>query len=459
MAATPFKVRPDLALCAIALASSGFVAAQQAPAGGQTALERQTEETFRQLLERPTDRDLLSRYSGLQVEAGNYEGGIAALERLLLDPQTPPRIRVDLAYLYFKLRSYAMAQSLLETALDKDNLSAADKAVALNLLRETKRLGQKSVLTGVVTLGLRRQSNPTYATDAGRIYSGGVLVNNPPTSLPKSDRDWNIAGRINHEYDLELDSYAKLISSAGISYTDYNSYSGSRLQLGNTKPLDLTVLDASTGIQLRPFKNSESVLVRPYVALTNILAQGHPLLNVAGLGLDVSGQVDNVTYFQGAVEWQDRRFKNRVDSPTADLNNGQLWSLTGTLARDLGKGQFGSLTLSTRRISGQRQYLDSTGYDLRVNYQIAYAAPVGAGNWVTGLSASVGKRKYGGPDPAVLSTQTRKDNETRVGFSQTFPLAEQWSLILLADQVRNAANLPNYEFRNTSVSANVQYSF
>ena len=44
-------------------------------------------------------------------------------------------------------------------------------------------------------------------------------------------------------------------------------------------------------------------------------------------------------------------------------------------------------------------------------------------------------------------------------MNQTIPLAPQWALLLSADYARNQANLPNYRYKNTSISGTLVRSF
>ena len=58
-----------------------------------------------------------------------------------------------------------------------------------------------------------------------------------------------------------------------------------------------------------------------------------------------------------------------------------------------------------------------------------------------------------------MGSTAHKDREWRVGVNQTIPIAPLWSVLLSAEYARNQANLPNYRYKNTSVSATVVRSF
>ena len=63
------------------------------------------------------------------------------------------------------------------------------------------------------------------------------------------------------------------------------------------------------------------------------------------------------------------------------------------------------------------------------------------------------------PGNVINPNETREDREWRVGIGQTVRLTPLWSLLLGADYATNDANLPNFRYQNTSVSAAVARTF
>ena len=73
---------------------------------------READELFQQLLKDPKNVDLTFRYAQASIKAGNIEGGISSLERLLLLDRNFPGVKIQLAELYADLKSYNMARDL-----------------------------------------------------------------------------------------------------------------------------------------------------------------------------------------------------------------------------------------------------------------------------------------------------------------------------------------------------------
>ena len=59
----------------------------------------------------------------------------------------------------------------------------------------------------------------------------------------------------------------------------------------------------------------------------------------------------------------------------------------------------------------------------------------------------------------MAATATRRDREWRVGVAQTVRLTPVWYLQFTAEQVRSRANMPNFNYKNTSLSGAVLRSF
>jgi hypothetical protein len=447
---------PLLAGAAGLLISAG-AAAQST---GVVSLERQTDEAFRQVLQQPQNLSHWSRYAQLLVEAGNYEGGIAALERLLLQPNASPDLRVDIAVLYYRLGSYDMAGSMLDTALADSRLQGDKRALAESLRADTQKRAQRSQLQGALMLGVRHQTNPTYRSDAAQVLSGGVLGPLADSQRPQGDTDINLGLRINHVYDLERQNSAAIVTNVGAYLVDYRSASGSHLVVGDSKPFDLQLLDLNTGLQFRPLPASGSSLtLRPHVIFSNLVARNHQYLRNYGLGLDMSLRPNERTLYEFTLDGVRRDFAQRADVLNANEQDGHLYSLRARVSRELAPGRVivGEYTL--RRATAERNIYAADSHEIRATYLITYASPLAlGGHWTTALWMGALNRSYDAPDPAVGST-VHKDREWRVGVNQTIPLAPLWSVLLSAEYARNQANLPNYRYKNTSVSATVVRSF
>ncbi len=434
------------------------VAAQTA---ATVPLDRQTEEVFRQVFQQPQDLSLWSKYAQLLVQAGNYEGGIAALERLLLNPDASPDIRVDIAALYFRLESYAMSEAMLNQALADGRLQGEKRAFAQSLLAAVAKRNQRSQFSGSVSFGMRHQTNPMYRTDSAQVLSAGVLGPLPANQQPQSDNDVSVGLRIQHAYDLEMQNSAAIVSGAGAYLADYRSATGSQLVASPTAPYDLLVLDLNTGVRFKPAPEAIAGLtIRPHVLLSNVTAQRHEYLRNQGLGIDLVWQQQERTQYALTFDGQERRFANRIDVPSAAQLDGRLYNLRGRVSHEVRPGHMLTTEALFSRNRTSSAVNDFDSQEVRVTYALSYASPMSNGGyWNTAVWLGSLNRSYGAADPTVNPAEKRKDREWRVGVGHTMPLAPAWSLTLSVEHSRNRGNMPNFQYKNTSFSGVVVRSF
>lgn len=446
------------------LAAVGSLActAAFAQAPSNVPLDRQVDEAFRQVMGAPGDMGVGMRYAQLLVQAGNYEGGIAAMERLLLDPAAPASIRLELAALYYRLGSYSMSESLLRQALDDSRLAGEQRAFAENLLRDVTKRGQVSQLDGLVVLGARAQTNPAGRTSQGTVLAGGVPVAVADAFKPKSDTDLQLMLRLDHRYDLGTQNEATVVSSLVAQVIDFSSSSGSQLRVNQAQPYNLALAEVTSGIRFKPSPaNMQGLALRPHLILGALSAQGHRYLSNHGLGLDAEYRIDERTLVDGGYEYRDYSYASRIDVPDAKALGGPDNLLRVRLSRELGPGRVLTGELRGRFHRTDRAYYDHDGYEMRLAYSASYANPLtqSGGYWTTTVWGGVQRRSYGATDPAVDPATSRRDTEWRIGIGNVIPLADSWSLLLQLEHMKTSANLPNYRNRNSSLYGAVAYRF
>ena len=114
---------------------------QQAGTGdrGQNAsaspeLQREYDLAFQEMLKQPGNYDLVFKYASLASKVGDLEGAVGAYEGLLLNDPDLPRVRLELGILYFRLKSYEVSRTYLESALASPTLTPEVRGPAELLL-------------------------------------------------------------------------------------------------------------------------------------------------------------------------------------------------------------------------------------------------------------------------------------------------------------------------------------
>lgn len=449
-----------LAPVAVVALTAGTAAFAQTPA--VTDLDRQVNEAFQQVIRNPGNADAGLNYARLLVQDGNYEGGIAAMERLLLDPAAHPAVRLELAVLYYRLGSYAVAESLLVQALENPALTGTYRTQAEALLRDTRERNQISQLDGSVMIGLRLQSNPSARSDRDTVLAGGLPVAVPGPLKPHSDTDVQATLRLDHRYDLGTQNEAAIVSSLVAQVVKYSSSSGSQLSLNQTDPYNYALAELTSGIRFKPSAiGAPGLTLRPHLILGGIQTQGHKLLDIFGAGLDVGYVIDERTRIDAGYEYRQFDYATRIDVPNASLLGGPDNLFRVRLSRELSPGTALSGELRGRFHRTDRDFYDYDAYEARVTYAFSYANPFASdgGFWTTSIWGGALQRHYQAADPAVDPSKRRRDTEWRLGVGNTFALTTAWSVLVQLERIETDANLSNYRNKNSSLFGAVNYRF
>lgn len=443
-----------LAFCLGAVATSAL--AQNVPPPTVPEVDR----AFRDVLANASSMEARSKYATLLVNSGNFEGGIAALEGLLLMPDAPARIRVELGVLYYRLGSYAISESYLRAAIEDPRLEPALKTQAESLLRDVVQRNKTSRISGTLMLGVRGQSNPTSATNNTQIYYLGLPVARGNDAGPKSDTDTHVWGELNHELDLDKQNEATLVSSLVGYASHYNSVNSYTKQLGYSKSYDLTILAGTTGIRFRPMAETE-LLIRPHLIAGEVMANGSAHFTNNGFGLDGDYRTSESVAWSGAYENTKLVFSSREDMPNVALQGGTRQIARITAAIETSPGRFVITELGYTDMDGNAQYSAYREPHLQMSYLFSYAPLVGSSAlpWTTTVSLNVSRKEFRGPDPIAQPFTARVDTGLRASLVNNMPLSRDLSLQLELEYSDTSSNIPNFTSTNTSGTVAVIWKY
>ena len=129
------KVVPSLSLLLAALLAACQSPSQSAKtAPPSPELQRQYDAAFQQMYNNPGNLDAAFNYASLATKVGDFEGAAGAYSSMLLIDPEQPRVRLELGVVYYRLKSYSLARSYLETALLSPDLPADARQSAEALL-------------------------------------------------------------------------------------------------------------------------------------------------------------------------------------------------------------------------------------------------------------------------------------------------------------------------------------
>lgn len=447
-----------IALCLSAITAPAF--AQQSSAA---PTPQEVEQAFQEVIGKAGSVETHTKYASLLVRSGNFEGGIAALEGLLIAPDAPASLRVELGVLYFRLGSYAISETYLRAAIDDPRLDQQQRRQAESLLREVLNRNQRSQLYGSLMLGLRSQSNPIAASDNDVVYYQGNLVTRGKDAGPKSDTDVHAWATLNHVLDLDQQNEASIVTSLVAFANHYNSVTSYSSESSSSKPSDLALIAGSTGLRFKPMHLTIPALnLRPHLVFGLASANGNSYYNAGGWGVDADYRPSETMLWGGNYESSRLGFSSRSDIVNAAVLGGSRQSLRVYATVETGVNRFLSAELGYVDFDGNAPFTAFKGPQAKISYALTYyPAPTSTTGfpWTTTLSVNAQQRDYRGADATVDARTVRKDTEWRWSVVQVMPVTRELSVQVQLDYTNTPSNIPNYTNTNTAGTVGVVWKY
>lgn len=402
---------------------------------------------FDAMLANPTDLDIAFRFAMIARAAGDAEGAVGTLERMLILNPALPIIHYELARLYAGLGSFEAARRYYRSALEH----APPPDVRANIEAQLKRLEQAlqpSRLSGSVLLALRYQTNANVAPDDPAVRVGGLTASLADEFLEQDDASGIASARFTHSRDLGRDPAVFLL-------TDLQLY-GSRQQ--DLDDQDINLVSATFGPR---FGRPDKATVRPFVRGSWVEFAGETLYWSLGLGIAYHTALTWIpgSRFVGEAALMHRDFASSEQSPALDDRDGENYRANGRMQIPVSTGLhvegFGTLERQDSRVG----YESYSGVTVGLRGMRRFAAPLGTGTWDLSVSGEAGVRDHDRPDPTVDPDERRRDRELGLSANLMLPLSDLVSGLIEVRQQWRFSGMPNYEYDNTSILVGTRFAF
>lgn len=402
---------------------------------------------FRAMMADPTDLEIAFGFAAVARRAGDLEGAVGALERMLIYNPDLPVVHYQLARLYAGLGSVEAAKRYYRSALDY----GPPPQIRARIEAELERLEQASrttSLSGSVLLGFRHQTNANAAPDDPAVRVGGFPASLADEFLEREDSSVLVSAGLSHRWDLRRDPAVFLVS-------DLQVYGARQDELDSQ---DIDLVAATVGPQ---FARSGGGMLRPFLRGDWVQLDGEALYGSVGVGVSWGGPLSGLAGSRWSVEAAAMRrdYRKSARSPAIEDRDGENYRVSGSLRAPVDAAMYVEGFGHVERQDSDAGYESWRAARLGMRAVRRLPAPVGEGAWELSLTGDAGVWNYESPDPTVDPGESRSDGEFGLAMGLAIPLSGALSAVLELRQQWRRSNLPNFEFDNTSALTGVRAAF
>jgi hypothetical protein len=408
------------------------------------APEAEQRRLLEHLLRQPGDYAATFEYVRIATERQDYEAAIGALERLLFYNPDLVRVKYELGVLYFRLGSYATAEAYFRQALASPALDDVTRQRIASYLPETKKQSDQSRWSGFGSLGLRYQSNATFAPDHNLVTFGGENFLVDQGSLGKHP-DWNAfaIGAISNEYDFQNQRGDKLETRFFVYGTDQF-----RFREFNVGAIGF---DIGPRFAISPDYLPGSTF-KPYLVGDFFSLGGKPYLASGGGGLTATFPIGTAVSLTPGIEARATDYSENNPVPFSTFASGP-WAQAylassvqvsdGLLLEARGAYGHGSARLSFQSFD---QY--ALGGRARIDFNPPFAMI--PRKWSLSPFVDLTFTNFEGVDAFVDPTRRRQDTELQVGAVADLAVTANFGVAITLQYDRTNSTIASY--RNTDLS-------
>ncbi len=430
----------------------------------RSQLEAQKAQLFQKTLSNPGNLDATFAYADVAAKLGDNEAAVSAMERMLLFNPNLPRVKLELAALYFRMGSYEISRNYFQQAL-AGNPPDEVKTRINTYLDQIAKLSSTSRLSGYFFFGGQYQTDANIAPGSPLVHSpvGDVLLNSQ--FVKQADLNLFGTGSLLYSYDLGTQTRDTLeISGTGFG----NVYM-------HTRRLDLGLVEATIGPRFnlsQPLPGTGATSVKPYAIVNDVSLGSNQYFHTLGAGVEASTSLWSDLQLRTVTEF---RVKNFTDAPDRPLSRGLTGNDTlvsvflskpitySVIPSELSL-EFDFLNQDTRL-----NYYSNRTYSIGAAYRIHYDNPLGLNKypWETTFLISNSWSNYQGVDPccnvstnpAVFVGAEQSTQHLRFGITQSWQVSDYANVVLQLQRDIVSSNLSLYAYTSNSILIGPQIRF
>lgn len=423
------------------------------PVAASSDLDRQYDAAFQEMLRQPANLDVLFKFAAVANQAGDLEGAISALERMLLIENDLPRVRLELGVLYYRLASYEVARTYFNEALKSPTLPPDVRTKAQEYLSQVQSRMKASSFSGEIFQGWRYQSNANLGPSTSTVQLFGQVANLNQASLGTPDWGTVTSGQIRHRYDFGRQDSSAL-------ETQFTFYANRQFTVSAA---NVTLLDLTSGPRFQAFNGTfEDFTVKPFVDVGYIWVNDTSYYGSLGGGIETNVLLGNGLRNISSGLWRRHNNQDTAYLPSNSQYRGnELTANTAfqyLLAPNVQLSANGSAQRFEADIAPWQSYqLWSLGgsFSFRFNDPVLKTGLP----WTVSLSVTEQWWHYDQPDPLIDPATPRYQNDLIANLVLSIPFDDRTTFSLSGGRFVRNATVSNYAFENNNFMFGVSWRF
>ncbi len=423
---------------AIAGAMAALVMGGHTSGFAAEASERRREALLQEMIARPNDLDLAFEYAKLSADAGDYEGAISTMERMLIYAPNTPRIQLELGILYYRLGAYDVARSYFEQVLANPSVPPDITQKVRLYIQQLSLAADPPPFSASIFSAIRYETNANFGPGTQSVTLNGIDFTLDDQSVGRPGWSALNIGTLHYSYDLKK-------QGDKIEF-DFLAYSTAYFE-NELQDIDLDFFEFTLGPSWN-LKRWGWDQTRLYTyAIADLAYLGYETYFTApGAGIRLLSFSAENSVLDARVETRYREFNNTTELPTNTLRDGLQTRFGATYSYYTSPG----FVITTQGYV-QREDADA---DFYANWEIAFSGgfawtfdnPLWQGRypWTWQLGGGVILRNYDAPDPTINFFEKEEDETWWARTAVVIPVAETWALV---PQVEYRDQHSNYDIR------------
>ena len=438
---------------AIAVAVAALVVGGHTSGFAAEASEQRREALLQEMLARPNDLDLAFEYAKLSADAGDYEGAISTMERMLIYAPNTPRIQLELGILYYRLGAYDVARSYFEQVLANPSVPPDITQKVRLYIQQLSLAADPPPFSASIFSAIRYETNANFGPGTQSVTLNGIDFTLDDQSVGRPGWSALNIGTLHYSYDLKK-------QGDKIEF-DFLAYSTAYFE-NELQDIDLDFFEFTLGPSWN-LKRWGWDQTRLYTyAIADLAYLGYETYFTApGAGIRLLSFSAENSVLDARVETRYREFNNTTELPTNTLRDGLQTRLGATYSYYTSPGFVITTQGYVQREDADAEFYSDWEIALSGGFAWTFDNPLWQGQypWTWQVGGGIILRNYDAPDPTINLFEAEEDETWWARTAVVIPVAETWALVPQVEYRDQKSNYDIREFDDLTTLLGVQKRF